>query len=112
MHRVELIGADRELTRLAEEVVQVKENFRCSQADVHDSIRAIQELGYFDEVSVTPIDSRDGVLLQFKLSPLPTFKGYRVEGQTMLPPDVIQPIFKDQIGKTSNFKLYQEVCSI
>lgn len=50
VHRVEFSGADRDLCRLAEEAVAVKQNFRHSSCEVQDAIQAVYNLGFFENV--------------------------------------------------------------
>jgi outer membrane protein insertion porin family len=79
-----------------------------TRSQLQADIDAIFATGYFANVKVVPTDTPLGVRITFIVEPNPVLKSVQIEGQQVLPAQVVRESFSSQYGKILNLRQLQE----
>lgn len=108
-------GVEGELQDLVYNTISTKPGRPTTRSRLQEDVNAIFATGFFRNVRVTPEDTPLGVRITYQVQPNPVLT--RVEIKTLpekpqpraplLPPEVVQQVFREQYGKIINFRELQ-----
>ncbi len=79
-----------------------------TRSQLQQDINAIFATGFFRNVTAVPEDTPLGVRVTFEVEPNPPLSQVIIEGDTVLPPEVVQESFAGQIGEIINLNDIEE----
>ncbi|MEL7038170.1 MAG: BamA/TamA family outer membrane protein, partial [Cyanobacteria bacterium J06592_8] len=102
-------GTDNEL--LIEEVYEAISTVpgrTTTRSQLQQDINAVFALGFFRNVRATPQDTPLGVRITFEVEPNPPLQAIIIEGDEVLPPDVVERSFEGQFNEIINLNEIEE----
>jgi outer membrane protein assembly factor BamA len=106
--KVDFTGADGDALREAASAVELHPNMRATRSDILAARNAIVATGLFSAVEPVAKETREGVVIDFKLTQNGPFKGMKISGAKLLPEGIVDDIFEGAEGKTCSQYQYLE----
>ncbi|AFY55598.1 outer membrane protein/protective antigen OMA87 [Rivularia sp. PCC 7116] len=104
---VTIDGVEGKLEEIVANTIQTKVGKTITRAQLQQDINAIFATGYFANVRAVPEETSRGVKIKFLVQSNRMLLGVNVEGNQVLPQEVINQSFKEQYGKILNLKQFQ-----
>jgi outer membrane protein insertion porin family len=92
-----------ELVNQVYDAIRTKAGSVTTRSQLQSDIDAVFSTGLFADVKAVPSDTTLGVRVTFDVVPNPVVNGVETEGSKLLPPDIKDKIFAEQMGKVLNF---------
>ncbi|NES94259.1 MAG: BamA/TamA family outer membrane protein [Desertifilum sp. SIO1I2] len=111
---VAVTGAGAELQNEVYRVISTQPGRTTTRTQLQEDINAIFATGFFANVRAIPEDTPLGVRITFDVQPNPVLQAVRIEANpgtdvpSVLPPEVIDEIFRPQYGDILNFRDLQQ----
>jgi CHAT domain-containing protein/hemolysin activation/secretion protein len=96
--------------KLQEEVykaAKTKPGRTTTSSKLQEDVQAINATGYFSNVKVVPEDTPLGVRVTFEVKLNPILQAVKVEGNRVLPQDIVDKTFSRQYGQVLNLNVLQ-----
>lgn len=104
---VAVSGAEGELQDRIYQVISTRPGRTATRSQLQADINAIFQTGVFANVRAVPEDTPLGVRVTFVVQPNPVLRQVQVQGNQVLPPQVISTIFSPQYGRILNLNDFQ-----
>lgn len=101
---VVVAGVDEELQNLVYDAIQTQPGRVSTRSQLQEDINTIFALGYFSNVRAAPEDTPLGVRVTFFVEPNPVLQSVVIEGNQVLPQNVVDETFQEQYGTILNFR--------
>lgn len=95
---VQVTGASDELQQIILKTIRTRAGSSTSQSELDNDVAAILNTGLFSDARVSTSQNRDGVKVVYQVQPV-VVRSLQLSGNTVLPPDVANDIFKSQFGQ-------------
>ena len=89
-------------------VIRTQPGRTTTRSQLQEDINAIFSTGFFSNVQAVPQDTPLGVRVTFLVQPNPVLRSVQVEGNQVLPPEVVDEAFADQYGEILNLRDLQQ----
>ncbi len=99
---------DEELETIVYDAVETRPGRTTTRTQLQEDINNIFATGFFASVDAVPEDTDLGVRVTFLVQPNPVLTDVQVEGNQVLPPEVVDEIFADQEGEIINLIEFQD----
>ncbi len=103
-----VVGADGTFQEEVYNAIQTRPGRTTTRTQLQQDINAIFATGFFSNVRAVPEDTPLGVRVTFEVVLNPVLQSVQVEGNRVLPQDVVTSTFQDQYGKVLNLNALQE----
>lgn len=103
-----------ELENEVYQAIRTQPGRTATRSQLQEDINAVFATGFFANVRAEPEDTPLGVRVTFIVQPNPILRSVRVQANTgtdipsVLPPKIVDDIFKDQYGSILNLRRFQE----
>jgi outer membrane protein insertion porin family len=104
---VAVSGAEGDLQTVVYDAIQTQAGRTTTRSQLQEDINAIFATGFFSNVRAVPEDTPLGVRVTFVVLPNPVLQGVRVQGNQVLPQEVVDQAFADQYGQILNLRDFQ-----
>lgn len=104
---VAVSGAEGDLQNVVYEAIRTQPGRTTTRSQLQEDINSIFATGFFSDVRAVPEDTPLGVRVTFEVSPNPVLQGVQVQGNQVLPQDVVDEIFAEQYGSILNLRDFQ-----
>ena len=101
-------GVDGELQQEVYRAIETRPGRTTTRSQLQKDINAIFATGYFSNVRAVPEDTPLGVRVTFEVALNPVLQEVKVEGNSVLPTDIVTQTFQPQYGKVLNLNELQE----
>ncbi len=107
---VVVVGAPGPLEDEVYRVIRTQAGRTTTRSQLQQDINAVFATGFFANVEAVPEDTPLGVRVSFIVTPNPVLQAVQVQGGQagILPPNVVDNIFRPQYGSTLNFQRLQQ----
>ena len=99
---------DEELRAIVYDAVETRPGRTTTRTQLQQDINNVFATGYFSSVDAVPEDTDLGVRVTYVVQPNPVLTDVEVEGNQVLPPEVVDEIFADQEGEIINLIDFQD----
>ncbi|MEO1430665.1 MAG: POTRA domain-containing protein [Cyanobacteria bacterium J06633_8] len=104
---VSIDGVEGKLEEIVANTIKTQTGKTITRAQLQQDINAIFATGYFANVRAVPEETSGGVKMKFIVQPNRILLGVNIEGNQVLPQEVVNQSFKEQYGKILNLKKFQ-----
>jgi outer membrane protein insertion porin family len=104
---VAVSGAEGDLQNVVYEAIRTQPGRTTTRSQLQEDINSIFATGFFSDVRAVPEDTPLGVRVTFEVSPNPVLQSVQVQGNQVLPQDVVDEIFAEQYGSILNLRDFQ-----
>lgn len=101
---VDVVGAPPELEAEVYRVIRTEPGRTTTRSQLQEDINAVFATGFFSNVRAEPTDTPLGVRVAFIVQPNPTLSMVRIEGNQVLPDEVVDEAFAGQSGEILNLR--------
>jgi outer membrane protein insertion porin family len=104
---VAVSGVEGDLQNVVYEAIQTEPGRTTTRSQLQEDINAIFATGFFSNVRAVPEDTPLGVRVTFVVQSNPVLQGVRIQGNQVLPQEVVDQAFADQYGEILNLQDFQ-----
>ncbi len=104
---VAVVGAEGELEAIVYQAIRTQPGQTTTRTQLQEDINSIFATGFFADVRAVPQDTPLGVRVTFEVQPNPVLRNVQVQGQQVLPQEVVDQIFAPQYGTILNLRQFQ-----
>lgn len=105
---VVVVGAEGAFQDEVYNAIQTRPGRTTTRTQLQQDINAVFATGFFSNVRAVPEDTPLGVRVTFEVVLNPVLQSVQVEGNEVLPQQVVTDIFQEQVGKVLNLNTLQD----
>lgn len=98
---VQIIGAEADLQQIIRDRIRTQPGGATNNSQLQSDVAAILDTGLFTSATVSSRPNANGLSVVFRVQPI-VIRSFRLSGARVLTPDVVNDIFRNQIGQVIN----------